>query len=79
MKANSISLWLLALLILACQVKCIDAAVGFSGYWGEWRKSGYGPINYKYAFCGAELRFEPNQGSGDDTATNGVRFVSCSR
>lgn len=79
MKACSIRLWLLALLILACQVKCLEAGVGFSGYWGEWRDYWFGTYNSKYAFCGAELRFEPHQGSGDDTAANGVKFISCHR
>lgn len=78
MKAYTISLWLL-LLFIACQVNCLEAGVGFSGYWGEWRDYWFGLYSSKYAFCGAELRFEPHQDSGDDTAANGVKFISCSR
>lgn len=31
-----------------------------------------------YYLCGAEIRFEDNQGNnGDDTAANGVRLIYC--
>jgi hypothetical protein len=79
MKINLISLWLLALLFLACQVKSSEARVGFSGYWGGWVSYWIGSDSYNNAICGAELRFEPHQGSGDDTAANGLKLILCSR
>ncbi|OXA40753.1 Vitelline membrane outer layer protein 1 [Folsomia candida] len=40
------------------------------GNWGAWKDCGTDP----YVFSGFQLRVEPNQGEGDDTATNNIRF-----
>mmetsp|Transcript_27839 Transcript_27839/g.55766 ORF Transcript_27839/g.55766 Transcript_27839/m.55766 type:complete len:395 (+) Transcript_27839:95-1279(+) len=47
-----------------------------NGLWGEWKPWKKIGKNGLYA-CGAELRFEGRQGSGDDTAANGLRLMYC--
>lgn len=44
------------------------------GGWGSWGKWLEFPSSY---ICGGQVRFQWNQGSGDDTALNGVRFRFC--
>jgi hypothetical protein len=44
------------------------------GPWGDWGRW----VNYPHSYiCGGQVRFEPDQGRGDDTALNGVRFKFC--
>ena len=43
-----------------------------TGYWGSWR--GYATCNSGY-MKGVQLRSESNQGGGDDSAANGLRFI----
>ncbi|XP_067279603.1 vitelline membrane outer layer protein 1 homolog [Pseudorasbora parva] len=42
-----------------------------SGFWGDWTRDKFCPSGYLTAF---QLRVEPYQRSGDDTAVNNVRF-----
>lgn len=51
-------------------------AAGGEGPWGKWRGAAYCPSN-QYV-CGMEQKIEGNQGDGDDTTMNGVRFYCCS-
>eukprot|EP00347_Sterkiella_histriomuscorum_P017434 403349384 len=46
-----------------------------SGDWGTWQST-MSPVNGGYA-CGAALKSEPNQGSADDSAANGLRLIFC--
>jgi hypothetical protein len=45
------------------------------GLWGNWKENIRCPVG-TYV-CGLETRFEPNRGSGDDTALNGIRMICC--
>lgn len=44
----------------------------YEGVWGDWK--GWQIANDGYLFYAVQMRFEGNQGSGDDTAMNGVMF-----
>ena len=50
-----------------------EAAGG--GAWGNWRNLVSCPVGE--VACGAEVRIERDQGGGDDTAMNGLRFACC--
>ena len=43
----------------------------YTGFWGEWGDIKY--VNSNQRGAAAQFRFEPHQGSGDDTAGNGLR------
>lgn len=49
--------------------------IKFDGNWGDWQGDKFAPAGYY--LCGANMRFESSQGSGDDTATNGFIFKFC--
>jgi len=44
------------------------------GRWGDWNERVFVPENH--CLVGLQLKIEPRQGSGDDTALNGIRMVS---
>merc|ERR1711881_13514 len=44
--------------------------------WGSWTSSATCPKSYH--MCGFQQRTEARQGSGDDTAMNGIRMMCCS-
>ena len=46
-----------------------------NGVWGGW--TGIYQAPQDYFICGAQMRLEPPQGRGDDTATNGFVFYFC--
>lgn len=46
------------------------------GTWGNWRSEAQCPPSS--AICGLQIKFESEQGKGDDTAMNGARFKCCS-
>lgn len=46
------------------------------GHWGSWSGYMYCPANHYV--CGARARVEKKQGSGDDTAMNGMQLLCCS-
>ncbi|MGA7979700.1 MAG: hypothetical protein WCA32_05670 [Chromatiaceae bacterium] len=43
--------------------------------WGTWKGAAFCPDNHYV--CGIEQKVEPQQGNGDDTALNAVRFYCC--
>ena len=56
-------------------LKCGDgswASTGWNGEWGDWGEEMYCPSGY--AVSGMNVQIEANQGSGDDTALNGVQL-----
>jgi hypothetical protein len=72
---------LLALLVLSSSAASIEPTlppVEEPGYWGDWSTVYSSSLQGDYAICGAQIRFQGYQGSKDDTAANGVRFVFCS-
>lgn len=60
------------------QFKCSDGTEreplngGTWGDWGEYQYCSPGSV-----VCGMSLRIEPQQGNGDDTAVNDVKFYCC--
>jgi len=48
----------------------------YNGLWGGW-KHWVGATGGGLYACGAQLRFENNQGGGDDTAANGLTLKFC--
>merc|ERR1712156_583816 len=47
----------------------------YDGNWGTW--SGFQDLGPNWYVCGASLRVEADQGSGDDTAANGLILWYC--
>jgi len=62
------------------EFSCTDSstvqAPGGQG-WGSWL--GWSSCPAQSAVCGLSIRFEGSQGSGDDTAMNGLELLCCSR
>lgn len=49
----------------------------YSGKWGTWQDQWQGDGDIGYYVCGAAIRSERSQGTGDDTAANGLRLTYC--
>jgi hypothetical protein len=49
------------------------ARVRYEGLWGTWQGPYWIPDGHY--IVGFKVRFEPSQGSGDDTALNGIEFI----
>jgi len=56
------------------QGKTVEVMVD-AGVWGDWKGWKFCPQR-TYA-CGAQIRFEAQQGEGDDTAMNGLMIACC--
>ena len=64
------------------QFKCTDGSLfgDWRGYgtemkWGNWKGWELCPGNQ--VVCGIQTQIEPRQGSGDDSALNGIRLSCC--
>ena len=45
--------------------------------WGTWDSKTYKKCSFGYQFCGVQSRIEKNQGNGDDTGMNQMKFLCC--
>jgi hypothetical protein len=50
----------------------------YKGKWGEWLKPVDAPYPDYFA-CGASLRMQSKQGTGDDTSANGLKLTYCKK
>ncbi len=49
------------------------------GDWGDWQaRVSWASSDPNFYACGVTIRVESDQGKGDDTAMNGVKFIACS-
>lgn len=56
------------------QIQCASSGwyTVHNGHWGAWKSH----VTYsRYRVIGARVRYEKKQGSGDDTAMNGIKFL----
>ena len=65
-------------LMMACKYKngmYPQTVMVYPGLWGTWR--GWSKVLGGYFMCGNANRWEQPQGSGDDTAYNGLELKLC--
>ena len=63
--------------LLYCSSNGAGYQTSNAGPWGSW--TGHKQCPSGQVFCGIQTRVEANQGSGDDTALNGVDFACCQK
>jgi hypothetical protein len=51
----------------------------WEGDWGDWtQRVSWSTTDTLFYACGATIRVESDQGNGDDTSMNGIKFIACS-